>query len=78
MGNTPVPVFVSNSKFAHQDFYIADYRSCSHQWTNATMESNAIRPIISEPFPYVVTAATKLRLMQEIKETGNVGEQYIL
>ena len=41
MGNTPVPVFVSNSKFAHQDFYIADYRSCSHQWTNATMESNA-------------------------------------
>ena len=34
------------------------------------------RPIISESFPYVVTAAT-LQLMHKIKETGNADEQYI-
>ena len=34
--------------------------------------------IISELFPFVVTAATKLQLMQETKEKGNVGEQYVL
>jgi len=37
------------------------------------------KALISELFPYnVVTAATKLQLMQETKEKGNVGEQYVL
>ena len=37
------------------------------------------KAIISELFPYnVVTAATKLQLMQETKENDNVGEQYVL